>query len=309
MRKLAIATICAVLLTSSACSWTDRGDAATPVPPRTSSASFLFAEPEGAALVEWTTNDGDVIGNITVASVNTVSMNVEQVATPIAGFVTPSGDVGLEYGKGDTAVNLTGNIDGDTLNLAGPFGLGDRTQLTFKAARPGEWGSAIAVLDGAVDDAHNAEIAAASAAAEAEPAANDEWVDPADPDVGDPYVDYEAENRRFDGEIFNIDTLADQAETAVADVEAAAAVEPMTSMQLTQVTGARTSVELIATDARSALARLEQHYTELRMVLLDVALETFTERLNSARVSIRTADRAVNQAEAIHDDAAARTRD
>jgi hypothetical protein len=303
VRKLLIATMCVTALAPLACSGDDAADTATTVASRASSASYLLTEPDAAALVEWTANDGDVIGNITVAHVNTAGMNVEQAVTPITGFVTPDGDVGLEYGKGDAAVNLTGRLDGDTLTLAGPFGLADRTQYTFTEAAPGDWEAAIEVLDEAVEAADNAEVAAAAAAE------GEEWVDPADPEVGDPYVDYDAENRRFDGEISNIDTLTATAQSSVADVEAAAAVTPMDSMQLSQVNATVSTVEFAAADVRSALTRLERHYTELRGLLLDEALKPFTARLDTARATAAAADQAAGQAQAIYDDAASRVQD
>lgn len=295
--------MCVVALCATACTGDDAAETATTVPPRTSSASFLLSETDAAALIEWTANDGAVIGNVTVATVNTVGMNVEQAVTPITGFVTPDGDVGLEYGKGDLAVNLTGRLAGDTLNLAGPFGLGDRTQFTFTKASPGDWEAAITDLEGAVEDAYNAEVAAAAAAED------EEWVDPADPEAGDPYVDYDAENRRFDSEISSIDALTATAQDSVSDVEAAAAVTPMDSIQLSQVNAAVSTVEFAVADARSALARLERQYTELQGLLLDESIKPFTARLNSARTTMAEADQAADRARAIYDDAASRVED
>jgi hypothetical protein len=304
VRKLLIATMCVAALCAVGCSGDDDAEPTATVASRASSASYLFTEPNAAALVEWTANDGDVIGNITVAHVNTAGMNVEQAVAPITGFVTSDGDVGLEYGKGDAAVNLTGRLESDTLALAGPFGLADRTQYEFTEADVGDWEAAIAVLDEAVEAAYNAEVAAAAAAEDEE-----EWVDPADPEVGDPYVDYDAENRRFDREISNIDTLTATAQSSVAEVDAAAAVSPMDSMQLSQVGAAVSTVEIAAADARSALTRLERHYTELQGLLLDEALKPFTARLDAARATAAAADRAVGRAQAIYDDAASRVQD
>lgn len=298
MRKLLFATICLAALSTTACTGDDTAE--TTIPPRTSSASYLLTEPDAAALVEWTSNDGDVIGNITIATVNTAGTNVEQTVTPITGFVTSDGDVGLEYGKGDLAVNLTGQIDGDTLNLAGPFGLRDRTRHTFTTARPGDWEDAIAVLEDAIEDLYNAEVAAAAAAEDGE------LVDPADPEVGDPYVDYDAENRRFDSGVADIETFAAQAEAAVAGVENAAATTPMTWAQLNLVNGALNIVEAASDEARSALAGLERDYTELQALLLDEALKPFTARLDAARAMSAAADRAVGRATAICDEAASR---
>lgn len=296
--------MCAVALFATACGAdNDAVAVATTVAPRTSSASYLLTEPDAAALVEWTENDGNVIGNVTVATVNTMDVNVDQIVTPITGFVTPDGDVGLEYGKGDLAQNLTGQIDGDTLNLAGAFGLGDRNQFTFTEAGPGDWQTAIAGLEQAVQDAYTAEMTAAAAAE------SEDWVDPADPEVGDPYVDYDAENRRFDTEVSNIDQLAATAQDSVSDVESAAAVTPMDSMQLTQVNAAVSTVEFAVADARSALVRLERHYTELLSLLLDESLKPFTARLDTARGTIVEADRAADRANAIYDDAASRVED
>lgn len=125
--------MCVTALCATACASDDAAETATTVPPRASSASYLLSEPDAAALVEWTVNNGDVIGNVTVATVNTMGMNVEQAVTPITGFVTPEGDVGLEYGKGDVAVNLTGQMDGDALN--GTRRLGSRNHGSRRCGR------------------------------------------------------------------------------------------------------------------------------------------------------------------------------
>lgn len=127
--------------------------------------------------------------------------------------------------------------------------------------------------------------------------------------MGDPYVDYDAENRRFDSEISNIDALTVTAKDSVSDVESAAAVTPMDSMQLTQVNAAVSTVEFAVANARSALTRLERHYTELQGLLLDESIKPFTARLNSARTTIADADQAANRANAIYDDAASRVED